>query len=123
MKSMIPLICVALLFSMTSAWANAFLDHAEPAVGSTVDVSPKEIKIWFTAEVQPGPSQIQVFDRHSKAVNRDQATIDPADSTVLTLALPALRPGTYRVTWRAMSVDTHMTVGTFFFTVGKLRRQ
>jgi copper resistance protein C len=121
MKSIIPLVCVTLLFSVTGAWANAFLDHAEPAVGSTVDIPPKEIKIWFSAEVQPGLSQIQVFDRHSKPVTRDQATVDPTDPSLLTVTLPALRPGKYRVTWRAMSIDTRMTVGTFFFAIRKKR--
>jgi len=122
MKSIIPLICVALLFSTTSAWANAFLDHAEPAAGSSVDVPPKEIKIWFTEEPQPGLSQIQLFDHRGKLVTQDRAAVDSADPSLLSLPVPAMRPGKYRVTWRAMSVDRHMTVGTFFFTIRKKRR-
>jgi copper resistance protein C len=122
MKSMIPLICVALLISVSSARANAFLDHAEPAVGSTVDVPPKEIKIWFTEELQPALSQIQLFDRHGKSVTQEHATVDPADPLLLSLPVPAMRPGKYRVSWRVMSVDSHVTVGTFFFAIRKVRR-
>jgi copper resistance protein C len=87
-----------------------------------VDVAPKEIKIWFTQELQPALSQIQLFDRHGKPVTQDHATVDPNDASLLTLRLPVLRPGKYRVTWRVMSIDTHMTVGTFFFAVRKTRR-
>ena len=121
MKSIIPLIWVALLFSATSAWANAFLDHAEPAVGSSVNVPPTEIKIWFTEELQAALSQIQLFDHRGKPVTQEHATIDPADPLLLSLPVPAMRPGKYRVTWRVMSVDRHMTVGTFFFVIRKKR--
>jgi copper resistance protein C len=121
MKSMIPLICVALLFAVTSAWANAFLDHAEPAVGSTVDSSVTEIKIWFTQNLEPALSQMQLLDRHRKPVTQNQATVDSSDPSLLTLSVPALRPGKYTVYWKVMSVDTHMTVGNFFFTVRKSR--
>jgi methionine-rich copper-binding protein CopC len=31
--------------------------------------------------------------------------------------LKALRPGTYRVSWHAVSIDTHRTEGAFTFTV------
>jgi methionine-rich copper-binding protein CopC len=31
-----------------SGWAHAFLDHAEPSVGSQVKSSPAQVKIWFT---------------------------------------------------------------------------
>jgi copper resistance protein C len=122
MKSIISLIGVALLFSATSAWANAFLDHAEPAVSSSVGVPPKEIKVWFTQELQPALSQIQLFDRHGKPVTQERATVDPTDPALLSLPVPAMRPGRYRVSWRVMSVDGHMTVGTFFFTILKMHR-
>ena len=118
---MIPLICVALLFSVASARANAFLDHAEPAVGSTVDSSVTEIKIWFTQNLEPALSQMQLLDRHNKPVTQSQAMVDSSDSTLLTLSVPALRPGKYKVYWKVMSVDTHMTVGNFLFTVRKSR--
>ena len=118
---MIPLICVVLLFLAPSAWASAFLDHAEPAVGSTADSPITEIKIWFTENLEPALSQMQLLDRHNKPVTQSQATVDSSDSTLLTLSVPALRPGKYKVYWKVMSVDTHMTVGNFLFTVRKSR--
>jgi len=35
------------------------------------------------------------------------------------IGLKALPPGTYKVNWRALSVDTHKTDGTFTFKVAK----
>jgi len=121
MKLMIPLSCFALLFSVPSAWATALLDHAEPAVGTTVDSPVTEIKIWFTQDLEPALSQMQLLDRHRKPVTQNQATIDSSDPSLLTLSVPALRPGRYTVYWKVMSADTHMTVGNFFFTVRKSR--
>ena len=121
MKSIIRLTILAVLLTSTSAWAHAFLDHAEPAVGSTVDIPPIEIRIWFTEKLEPAFSQIQLFDHHGKPVTQNHATVDPADPSLLMLAVPTLAPGEYKVTWRVMSVDTHMTVGNFVFKVRKSR--
>jgi methionine-rich copper-binding protein CopC len=121
MKSIARLTIVALLFTVTSAWAHAFLDHAEPAVGSTVDTPPTEIEIWFTEKLEPAFSQIQLFDHRGKPVTQNRATVDVSDPSLLKLDIPALAPGEYKVTWKVMSVDTHMTVGNFSFTVRKPR--
>jgi methionine-rich copper-binding protein CopC len=37
---------------------------------------------------------------------------------VMRIGLRRLPPGTYRVLWRALSVDTHTTEGSFSFHVG-----
>ena len=36
----------------------------------------------------------------------------------MTVGLKALAPGSYKVRWHALSVDTHTTEGAFTFTVG-----
>jgi len=121
MKLLARLSIIALLFTAPSVWAHAFLDHAEPAVGITVDTPPTEIKIWFTEKLEPAFSQIQLFDHHGKPATQAHATVDPSDPSLLRLEVPALAPGDYKVTWKVMSVDTHMTVGNFTFTVRKPR--
>jgi methionine-rich copper-binding protein CopC len=119
MKLISRLTIIALLFTATNAWAHAFLDHAEPAIGSTVNTPITEIKIWFTEKLEPAFSQVQVKDRHGKLVTQNRATVDSDDPSLLKLAVPTLGPGEYKVSWKVMSVDTHMTVGTFSFTVRK----
>lgn len=121
MKSNARLALVTLLLAATNAWANAFVDHAEPAVGSTVDTPPTEIKIWFTENVEPAFSQIQLLDRRRRLVTQNKAVVDSDDPALLKLSIPPLKPGRYKVSWKVVSVDTHMTVGTFSFTVRKSR--
>jgi methionine-rich copper-binding protein CopC len=36
---------------------------------------------------------------------------------MLLVTLKPIKPGTYRVTWRVLSVDTHVTEGDFTFRV------
>jgi copper resistance protein C len=123
MKTIAWLAIIALVSAATDASAQAFLDHAEPGTGSAVDTPPTEIKIWFTKNLEPDFSQIQLFDRHAKQVTGNLATVDADDPSLLRLSVPALAPGKYQVRWRAVSVDTRMTVGGFLFTVRKVRRR
>lgn len=99
------------------ARAHAFLDHAVPAVGSSVRGSPPQVKLWFTQELEPAFSTVQVLDRSGKRVDKADTKVDSADPTLLQVSLPPLPPGTYRVTWRVLSVDTHVTEGDFTFDV------
>ena len=43
--------------------------------------------------------------------------VDAADKSLMTVSVPTLPPGTYKVVWSAVAVDTHHTTGTFTFTV------
>jgi methionine-rich copper-binding protein CopC len=99
------------------AGAHAFLDHATPAVGSAVRASPAQVKLWFTQRLEPAFSTARVSDRSGKQIDKGDPQVDPADATLLRVSLPQLAPGTYRVTWRVLSVDTHVTEGDFTFDV------
>jgi copper resistance protein C len=99
------------------ALAHAMLDHAIPRVGSTVATAPKELTLWFTEKLEPAFSIAEVRNTQG-AVQSAKAYVDGRDRTELHVPLKALPPGTYLVTWRVLSVDTHRTQGTFRFTVG-----
>lgn len=100
------------------AWPHAFLDHAEPKVGSVVAVAPAELHMWFTQELEPAFSTAQVLDASGQRVDAGQAQVDAKDRTALRVPLNKLGPGTYTVDWRVVSVDTHPTEGRFTFRVG-----
>jgi len=109
----------AILSSPAPILAHAFLDHSDPAVGSTVSASPAALNLWFTQELEPAFSWVTVTDRSGAAVNDGSAAIDPTDQTELTVKLKQLPAGTYTVKWHVLSVDTHTTEGDFTFQVGK----
>jgi len=99
------------------AEAHAFLDHAEPKVGGTVTNSPAEIKIWFTQNLEPAFSTLEVQDAQGKEVDKKDAYLDAKDKSLFLVSLPQLPAATYTVIWHAVSVDTHKTQGRFEFTV------
>ena len=104
-------------FGVTPVMAHAFLDHARPAVGSTVHESPGEIRLWFTQRLEPVFSKVRVLDKTGKEVNAGDSRVDSADPTLIVATVPSLVPGTYRVVWRVVSIDTHVTEGDFTFEV------
>ncbi len=99
--------------------AHAFLQRAEPAVGSTVQTSPSEVRIRFTENIEPAFSSIQVFDPSGKKVDKHDAGLDRSDHALLHVSLPRLGAGIYKVVWRVVSVDTHVTSGSFTFQIGR----
>jgi|SRR5579864_4610354 methionine-rich copper-binding protein CopC len=106
-----------LLFGTPAAFAHAFLDHASPSVGSTLQRAPTSVSIWFTQELEPAFSTIIVMDQAGNRVDSGEAHVDTSDATLLRVSLRPLSPGIYKVSWRVVSVDTHATDGTFTFTV------
>jgi copper resistance protein C len=101
------------------AQAHAMLDHANPRVGNTVHKAPREIVLWFTEEVEPAFSGIEVRDINGQRVDAGKAHIDRTNHAALRIAVKPLPPGTYNVHWHVLSVDTHRTQGDFLFHVAK----
>jgi copper resistance protein C len=115
LRSFIGILGLALV--PQASWAHAFLDHAEPAVGSQINSSPAEVRIWFTERLEPVLSRIQVFDAADSEVDKRNVHVDGSNPALLEVGLPSLRPGKYKVVWRVVSVDTHVTTGNFTFEV------
>ncbi len=109
---------VLFLAATGSAFAHAHLDHAVPKVGSTVDQPPKEVTLWFTEKLEQAFSSIEVRNEQGATVSAGKASV-AGNGTQLRVPLKALPPGTYKVIWRVMSVDTHRTEGDFTFRVGQ----
>lgn len=110
-------IIVSLLFvelEISGAQAHAFLDHASPLVGSTVPTAPHELTLWFTQNLEPAFSSVEVTAPNGARADAGGARIG---SNTMRVALRSSGPGTYHVHWRALSVDTHRTQGSFTFHV------
>jgi hypothetical protein len=117
MKLPIPIVLICLALASSVAFAHAFLDHADPKVGSSLNVAPAKVKIWFTQELEPAFSGIVVTDANGDEVDKKDTHLDDSDKTLLIVSLQKLPPGTYKVAWHVVSVDTHRTQGDFKFTV------
>jgi methionine-rich copper-binding protein CopC len=103
-----------MLGAATAAEAHAQLDHAVPAVGSTV-ASPGQVTLYFTESLEPKFSGGEVRNASGARVDHGASV----SGKVMRLSIGSLPPGTYSVNWHVLSVDTHKTSGSFSFTVGK----
>jgi methionine-rich copper-binding protein CopC len=106
-----------LLLSASLADAHAFLDRAEPKVGAVIKVAPTEVKAWFTQKLVVAFSDIQVLDAAGKEVDKRDKRLDKSDQALLMVSIPPLKAGNYKVVWKAVSVDTHVTHGDFSFEI------
>jgi copper resistance protein C len=105
-----------ILMGGNTADAHAFLDHAEPRVGSTVPTAPRELVLSYTQNLEPAFSSVEVSDASGARVDLGKPKIG---ATTMRVGLKPLPPGTYRVRWQVLSVDTHTTEGSFTFNVGQ----
>ena len=108
----------AVTLAAPAARAHAFLDHASPAVGSSLPTAPAAVTMWFTQQLEPAFTTATVSDKSGNRVDAGPARVDASDPTELRVPLKQLPPGTYTVSWHALSVDTHTTTGHFTFTIG-----
>ena len=106
-----------LLLAALPALAHAMLERASPAVGSTIKSAPREIKLRFTEKLEPAFSTVTVSGQGGEPVDAGDPHVDPSDPMVLRASLKPLAPGSYKVVWRVVSVDTHVTEGDFKFTI------
>ena len=96
------------------AQAHAFLDHAEPKVGSTIHEPPSQVTVWMTENLEPAFSRLQVFDAKGVEVDKKDTKVNGA---IMVVSLEKLSAGTYHVSWQAVATDTHKTSGKFEFTI------
>lgn len=109
--------CVAAWSAAPAAFAHAYMDRAVPEAGSTVRGAPAEVRLWFSHALEPAFSTVRVVDKTGRQVDRKDKQVDARETTLLKVSLPPLPPGSYRVIWRVLSADGHVTRGEFGFEV------
>jgi copper resistance protein C len=114
LKALALVVMAAIAGATAPAIAHAFLDHASPRAGDNLKPSPVKIELHFTEQLEPAFSGITVTDEATQDVTGGPVYVSGADITVPLKHLP---PGRYRVTWHAVSVDTHRTDGKYNFLV------
>ncbi len=115
MRTIIAASTALLIIFAAAAHAHAFLDRAEPRVGSSVAAAPRQVSLWFTQNLEAAFSTVAVQDSTGARMDEGKPRIE---RNVMRIAVKPLPPGTYKVIWRVLSVDTHTTEGSFNFRVG-----
>ena len=118
--SQVPMVVCGLALvwgGLQSAWGHAFPQREEPSAGATVAVAPALVRIWFDAALEPAFSSLRVQTARGQPIPHEEGQVDAGNATLLTVRLPPLASGTYRVLWSVVARDGHRTEGTYTFTV------
>jgi len=113
MKILTLLSSLVLVTFAINAGAHAHLQKASPADGSVITTAPSDLVLNLSEPVRLTTLSIQK-DSEPK---QDLKPLPTTAAQQITVPLPPLRPGTYSVSWRAVSDDGHVMPGTLHFTV------
>ncbi|MDQ1684050.1 MAG: copper transport protein [Frankiaceae bacterium] len=108
-----------LLVGAPAASAHAVLISMTPAAGSVVATAPAQVTLRFQEPVDLTPAGVRVYDDRLRRVDDGRAGhLTGHRDTVGVRVQPNLGSGTYTVTFRVVSGDSHPVAGAFTFSVG-----
>jgi copper transport protein len=103
------------ILGASPASAHATLLQSDPAPGAVLARSPSTITLRFDSQVSAALGAVRVYDRQGGRVDSGGTDVQGA---VVRLRVPGLAKGSYVVTWRVTSADTHPVAGAFTFQIG-----
>lgn len=112
MKILSLLSGLALVTFSVAASAHAHLQKASPADGSVITTAPSSLVLNFSEAARLTVISIQKDDQARQTLKAPTTSAQQ-----ISIPLPALTPGSYSVSWRAVSDDGHVMPGTLHFTL------
>jgi copper transport protein len=104
------------LAAAPSAFAHAILQESTPSNEQVVRQSPPTVSLRFNEAVETAFGSIRVYNCGGARV--DSGKIGRPDERSVSIRLDRKLPrGTYTVTWRVISADSHPVAGAFVFQV------
>ncbi|MEJ3747231.1 copper resistance protein CopC [Actinomycetes bacterium KLBMP 9797] len=98
------------------ASAHAVLTSSNPIQGAILASAPAEVVLTFTESVREVPGKIQVIGPDGKQVNQGEPTF--AGPVVTIPVDQGGGQGTYLVSYRVISADSHPVTGGYTYSVG-----
>ncbi|MER7558940.1 copper resistance protein CopC [Nocardioides sp. NPDC126508] len=109
---------VGVVLAAGPAQAHAALESSTPAEGDVLEVAPTEVTLTFNESVNLLPKSIQVFAPDGTRVEDGRAVHPGGTNRAVRIGLSSSQRGTYLVSWRVVSADSHPLAGAFTFSVG-----
>ncbi|MGN6250201.1 MAG: copper resistance CopC/CopD family protein [Marmoricola sp.] len=104
------------------AAAHATLEESSPGSGEVVPGIPAQVVLRFSEAVSLLPASLQVYAPDGSRADHGEVTHPHGASTLVSVGLHGSREGTYLVSWRVVSADSHPISGAFTFSVGHASR-
>ena len=107
-----------LLAGARPASAHAVLVSTDPAQNTVLPAAPARISLSFSESVQVAADGVRVFGPDGQQADTGQVTQPGGDATAGVSLRDGAAQGTYTVSWRAVSADSHPVAGAFTFSIG-----
>ncbi|QOV41395.1 copper resistance protein CopC/CopD [Streptomyces ferrugineus] len=115
----VAVLAAALLGGAAPASAHAVQTSSDPRGDTVLNTAPKQITVTFNESVTLAEDSVRVLDPGGRPVTAgDPAHADGKADTARVRLTSGLKEGTYTVSWRVISADSHAVSGGFFFSVG-----
>ena len=96
--------------------AHTKLVRSTPKAKDVLLQPPKLIELWFTEELEPGLTTIEVRDEQSNRVDKGTVALSDGNKKAA-IEVGELGAGVYTVVWKTVSADQHAIRGNFVFSV------
>ncbi|WP_308402118.1 copper resistance CopC family protein [Streptomyces shenzhenensis] len=118
--ALVALLTGVLLGSAAPASAHATLTGSDPRDGGVLKTAPKQVTATFDESVTLVEDSLRVVDPDGRPVTagRPHHAGGKGNTDQVNLT-DGLGQGTYTVSWRVVSADSHAVSGAFTFSVGK----
>jgi methionine-rich copper-binding protein CopC len=97
-------------------WAHGILVDSRPSVGETVP-AVSGLDLRFNVRIEPAFSRVSLTGPSGEHMPLRAMPYRAAAPNRLEAVAPALRPGRYTVHWKVLTVDGHISEGTFPFRI------
>lgn len=111
---------LALVGAAGPAAAHATLVGTDPAEGVVLATAPEQVRFTFDEPVRLGEDGVHLFDAQG---NELPVRARSVDAEVLVDLPDGLDDGTYVVSWRVISTDSHPIAGSLSFSIGAPSQQ
>ncbi|MFF7984081.1 copper resistance CopC/CopD family protein [Streptomyces sp. NPDC007901] len=116
----IAVLACVLLQGAAPASAHAVLTGSDPRENSVLKAAPKQITVTFDESVALVEDSLRVLDPDNRPVtDGDPRHAGGRGNTDSVRLASGLTQGTYTVSWRVVSADSHAVSGAFTFSIGE----
>lgn len=110
-------VCLTLLMA-APALAHTSIEASQPERGEELTQAPDRVRLFMDDPVEAEFSPLEVYHESGERVDRDDASIDPEDPTIVTVGLrDGLPAGSYTVEYRYTGIDGHVIDGSYEFSL------
>jgi copper transport protein len=100
------------------ASAHAVLTTSDPPAGAILQAAPAEVALTFTEPIRPVAERIRITAPDGSRADAGKPSV--RDKTLVIPLRPGAARGTYVVSFRVISADSHPVRGGFSYSVGQV---